>query len=216
MDLITIIQQLGVEQLGRFYSIYRGVVLDRVDPDRAGKIKVSIPVIQDGLTLWARPRNFQGNVTSCTKSLTPMEGDVVYIEFEKGDPFKPLWSQHPPSDLEGMPEELSEDSMGIITHSGNKIILKEKDGVLMVELLGRFEINSSKGGSISSGEAIEVKSKDKVIINEGKNRGVVNITQIESLVRALAKDLVSVSSGQNLSTWMATQLPKLEDKNCTH
>lgn len=45
---------------------------------------------------------------------------------------------------------------------------------------------------------------------------MVNIAQIESLVKALQKDLLIASSGSNLSSWMASEMPKMEDKKLSH
>lgn len=52
--------------------------------------------------------------------------------------------------------------------------------------------------------------------NGGGNRGLVNIAQIESLVQALMKDLTIASTGANLSSWMSSEMKKMEDKNVKH
>lgn len=61
-----------------------------------------------------------------------------------------------------------------------------------------------------------VVKEGKASFNNGENRGMVNIAQIESLVQALQKDLLIASSGSNLSTWMANEMPKMEDKKLSH
>jgi len=58
--------------------------------------------------------------------------------------------------------------------------------------------------------------KDVIQINGGKNRGVINIKQIESLIKALSADLLVAKSGSNLSQWMASEMPLMEDKKLTH
>lgn len=65
-------------------------------------------------------------------------------------------------------------------------------------------------------DIIEVTSAKLIQINGGTNGGAVNVAQIRSLVQALAKDLAVAQSGANLSSWMATELPKVEDTNFTH
>ena len=61
-----------------------------------------------------------------------------------------------------------------------------------------------------------VVKEGKASFNNGENRGMVNIAQIESLVQALQKDLLIASSGSNLSTWMANEMSKMEDKKLSH
>lgn len=61
-----------------------------------------------------------------------------------------------------------------------------------------------------------IVKEGKASFNNGENRGMVNIAQIESLVQALQKDLLIASSGSNLSTWMANEMPKMEDKKLSH
>lgn len=80
-----------------------------------------------------------------------------------------------------------------------------------------FTYKDQWGNEINTREkVIEIISSKLVQINKGENRGIVNIAQIESLVKALAKDLAIAQSGSNLSQWMAEEMPKMEDKNATH
>lgn len=66
------------------------------------------------------------------------------------------------------------------------------------------------------GKSTFIVKGDKASFNGGANRGFINIAQIESLVKALQKDLLVASSGSNLSTWMASEMPKMEDKKLSH
>lgn len=65
-------------------------------------------------------------------------------------------------------------------------------------------------------DKIEIMSGKLVEINGGKNRGVLNIAQFESFIQAVAKDLLAAMSGSQVSSWMAKEMPKMEDKNFTH
>ena len=65
-------------------------------------------------------------------------------------------------------------------------------------------------------DKIEIMSGKLVEINGGKNRGVLNIAQFESFIQAVAKDLLAAMSGSQVSSWMASEMPKMEDKNFTH
>lgn len=66
------------------------------------------------------------------------------------------------------------------------------------------------------GKSTFIVKGDQASFNGGANRGVINIAQIESLVQALQKDLLIASSGSNLSQWMASEMPKMEDKKLSH
>ena len=71
-------------------------------------------------------------------------------------------------------------------------------------------------GSSGGGKSTFIVKGDQASFNGGANRGVINIAQIESLVQALQKDLLIASSGSNLSQWMASEMPKMEDKKLSH
>lgn len=233
MDLVNIIQERGVEAVGRYYSVYRGIVMSVDDPDRAGKIVVQLPSIYN-ITRWAFPKYNHGGPNTGFKYLTPPVGSIVYVEFENGDPAHPLWSYHGWA-IDEVPPELDDpNTLGLITPSGNKIYLKDEDGVLNVvtnsgtsikmvipddkkedEAEVNIDINL-EGVQVKSKRNITVDGEDKIIINGGTNRGLVNIEQIESLAEALLKDLLIAQSGVNLNKWMANEMPKMEDKKVSH
>ena len=58
--MIETIAQLGVESLGRYYSIYRGVVTDNEDPEKCNRLKVYVPSLGVYIEEWAYPRNQHG------------------------------------------------------------------------------------------------------------------------------------------------------------
>ena len=67
----------------------------------------------------------------------------------------------------------------------------------------------------SGGTTVQVVG-DTININGGDNRGLLNIAQFESFIRAVAQDLVVAQSGTNVSQWMAEEMPKMEDKRVNH
>lgn len=210
MSLYELIQQRGIEAIGRFYSTYRGIVISNRDPDNQNKVCVYIPNILNGIEVWAYPKGQQGGPGSGFKWLTPKEGAIVYIEFVNGDPGQPLWTHHGWA-IGEMPNELNhQDTVGFITPKGNKVIIRESEGGDV-----EIHINNRVFSQIGDGSKCEV-TEDLIEVNGGSNRGLVNIAQIESLVTALQKDLLIASTGTNLSKWMADEMPKMEDKKFTH
>lgn len=209
MDIREIIAQYGVEFLGRYYSPHRGFVLDNIDPNNAERLYIIIPNIHDGLKTWAYPKGISGGPNTGFKYLTPNVGDVVWVEFEKGNPTSAVWSYCGWASDQIPDELLGIDTCGFVTPNGNKVYLNEKEGVLNIKVNQGVEL------SVKDGTTISIQGK-QTLINGGNNRGLVNVEQIESLVKAILQDLLTVSTGTQLSNWMGTELPKLEDTKVKH
>lgn len=148
-SIAEIIQKYGVEYIGRFYSTYRAIVVDNVDDTNMNKLSLYIPSIQGGINVVALPKLVGlGGVNYGFKLITPHIGEVVYVEFEGGDPLKPLWSPHGwangeiPDDLKG------NDSIGLVTPAGNKIFIKDINGELYIQTNTQINISVVEGPSI--------------------------------------------------------------------
>ena len=100
-----LLMERGIEALGRFYSFYRGMVVENEDPNHMNSLQVAIPEIQGGIILWALPFGQHGGSKTGFKYLSPEIGDTVYVMFEYGNPSKPLWTYHG-FGLDQIPEEL--------------------------------------------------------------------------------------------------------------
>jgi hypothetical protein len=71
----------------RFFGVYRGVVIDNLDPLNKGRIRVKVPqVLLDEVTGWAWAIHQPGVLR-----LTPPVGEGVFVMFEGGDPSFPIW-----------------------------------------------------------------------------------------------------------------------------
>lgn len=148
-----IIQDRGVEAIGRFYSRYRGIVVNNNDPDNLQRLEVIIPNLHaGGIKVWARSASHQGGVNYGMKYFTPLPGEVVWVEFEKGNPMKAIWSYHGWAKVE-VPEELKSNTVaGLISPNGNKVILNDTDGVLSIQVEKKISIlTEEEGESISLG-----------------------------------------------------------------
>ena len=70
----------------QYFGLYRGVVVDNEDPQGMMRIEVSVPdVFGPEVASWAA-----ACVPPGVKSL-PELGRLVWIEFEAGDPSRPVW-----------------------------------------------------------------------------------------------------------------------------
>lgn len=76
----------------RYYGKYRGKVMLNEDPDQLGRIQVSVPaVFGDIPTNWALPSVPYAGIQNCFYAIPPV-GANVWVEFEAGDPERPIWS----------------------------------------------------------------------------------------------------------------------------
>ena len=75
----------------RYYGKYRGVVLNNVDPMQQGRLQIQVPDV-GGLTpvTWAMPCVPVAGIQNGMFA-PPLIGSGVWVEFEQGDPEKPIW-----------------------------------------------------------------------------------------------------------------------------
>ena len=73
----------------RFYGKYRGMVLNNIDPMQQGRLQVQVPEVANVIPLtWAMPCVPFG---SSRREVPPVGADV-WIQFEQGDPSRPVWT----------------------------------------------------------------------------------------------------------------------------
>lgn len=79
----------------KFYGKYRGTVVQNVDPELRGRIVCEVPDVL-GLvpSSWCEPCAPIAGPTGVPMGayLVPVIGAGVWVEFEQGDPGKPIWS----------------------------------------------------------------------------------------------------------------------------
>jgi len=79
----------------RFYGKYKGTVRDNADPERRGRLRVEVPAVQGrNETTWAEAcLPLSGTaLSSMGVFCVPPKDAPVWVEFEAGDPEKPIWS----------------------------------------------------------------------------------------------------------------------------
>lgn len=70
----------GIEGLGRYYSIYRGIVVDNNDTEKhMNRIKVCCPEVMGGIITWAYAKGQHGSINNGFKYLAPKVGDIVFV-----------------------------------------------------------------------------------------------------------------------------------------
>ncbi|TPQ34848.1 baseplate assembly protein [Bradyrhizobium guangdongense] len=162
-----------------YYGKYRGTVINNVDPLLRGRLLLEVPDVT-GLvpSSWAEPCVPLAGPTGPPMGvyMVPPIGAGVWVEFERGDPSKPIWvgcrwgapSDVPPLALAGLPvspnicmQTLGQNMLMLSdmppTPATGGIILKSLTGAtLVVNDLGIF-IQNGKGASITLiGPAVDI------------------------------------------------------------
>ena len=166
-------------EIRAFYGKYRGTVVNNVDPLLRGRLMLEVPDVT-GLvpSSWAEPCVPLAGPTGPPMGvyMVPPIGAGVWVEFERGDPSKPIWvgcrwglpSDVPPLALAGLPvspnicmQTMGQNMLMLSdmppTPATGGIILKSVTGAtLVVNDLGIF-IQNGKGASITlMGPAVDI------------------------------------------------------------
>jgi hypothetical protein len=147
----------------RFFGKYRAIVTDVVtdtgkEREQMGYITVQIPEIYFDCTIpLVKPCvSFAGE--RCGFFAFPKKEDRIWIEFEGGDQSRPIWSGFwwKKGDI---PDFMSLDSVGLVSRTGHKIILDDKNDTL--------SLVHQKGPKIEF-------TKDEIIFKVGRTKMVIS------------------------------------------
>jgi hypothetical protein len=156
----------------RFYGKYRGTVINNVDPMQMGRLLVTVPdVLGAGVpSSWAEPCVPLTGPTGPPMGvyLVPPPGAGVWVEFEQGDPERPIWSgcrwggasDVPPLARLGNPADPNIVIQSLLQHSvmisdmpptpaTGGIILKSTTGAMIVVNDSGIYISNGKGATIT-------------------------------------------------------------------
>lgn len=146
----------GLESLGRYYSSYRGYVIENDDPLKMNRIQVNIPSVTRHLPhpSWAYPKGgFAGKDYGL--QVLPLKGDVVWIEFDHGDTKYPIW-HHGHYTKGELPEEFETAQVyGFKTPSGQVVLIDDREGTEKIVIRAKNHmIIESETISLESGSII--------------------------------------------------------------
>ena len=127
---------------GRFYGVYPAVVVDIVDLDGQGRVKVELPWSPDAggdrYDAWARHATLMAGDNRGSWFI-PDVGDEVLVAFEAGDPRRPymiggLWNgqDRPPETMDPAGRNFPKT---IRSRNGVRITLDDTDGVESLTLI---------------------------------------------------------------------------------
>ena len=185
---------------GRFYGVYPARVVDVVDPEGQGRVRVELPWSpdpdDDSYEAWARLATLMAGPDRGSW-FVPDEDDEVLITFEAGNPRRPyvvgaLWNGQdaPPEQMDGsgrnnkkvlrsrngvqvtLDDTDGRETLKLETPGGQTVTLKDGPGVI--------EARDSNGNSVKmESSGVTVNSSSKVTINAGAsaevNAGTVTV-----------------------------------------
>jgi len=165
--LDTLVVDLAEEVRGRYYGKYRGIVDSVPEDERLGRIVAKVPSVAGDTALppaWPCVP-FAGQDHGFV--VLPTAGDGVWIEFEGGDPSKPIWTGCWWAKDE-MPSPSGPKQRVLITSEGLKLVLD--DDARQIQLLhpdGAEITMTSDSIAIKVGTAKVELSPSGVSVNDG-------------------------------------------------
>jgi phage baseplate assembly protein V len=155
------------------YGVYRGLVIDSNDPQRLGRVRLSLPVFDE--QLWAAVATLvAGNGHGSW--FVPYPGDEVLVAFEGGDPEEPyvigsLWSATQP------PPETDPARAVIHTRHGAMTIFDDGAGGTQIELQTGAAIRLSPGEVTVTAPGTVTLQAGEVIISAGTIQASAEISR---------------------------------------
>lgn len=161
----------------RFYGVYRGTVVNNIDPLEIGRIQATVPDVS-GLTptTWAMPCVPLAGKQMGT-FMVPQIGSGVFLQFEAGDPDRPVWlggwwgdaAEVPALALAGVPGDAN---IVIQTTLQNAVVVSDlagpTGGIMLKSTTGATIIVNDTGIYIQNGKGASiVMTGPTVTINEG-------------------------------------------------
>jgi uncharacterized protein involved in type VI secretion and phage assembly len=170
-----LVVELAEQARTRFYGKYRGIVADVNDPENLGRIRAQVPEILDDVTSpWALPCAPYAGDGSGAYTIPPV-GAGVWIEFEAGDPSRPIWTGCWWGD-----EQLPQNEQGTSATPSLKIIRSEEGLMVTMDDSGQTVTVSDENGR----NCLKIEVRGGLITVKGATKAVVEAPQIELVENA--------------------------------
>jgi uncharacterized protein involved in type VI secretion and phage assembly len=162
----------------RFYGKYRGTVEDVEDPDNLGRITAKVPeILHDQISPWALPAvPFAGPNHGLV--LIPEKGDGVWIEFEAGDPSRPIWTGGWWASDE-LPEPGGTEVRVLVTSKGHKLVLDDKNNEIHLLHAGGAEMAMTDSDiTLTIGQSEAKLTSDQISLKIGTTEITMSTTEL--------------------------------------
>lgn len=218
--ILTDLFKLGLEKYGLYYSCYMGFVADNNDPEGYSRLKLKIPIVTGPNTYnyWAYPKSeFSGE--GYGSQCIPRIGDMVRVEFEMGDPRKPVWSfghWGKKDDVKEKPEALREiTNYWFKTPSGHLVELDDKENAEEIRITHKdgfkhiIKTNEIFNGSNYNNKVpIPLGDKNKSALESISNQLGTIATMLNTI--ATADQVAATANGLTYATTMQTVATNLQ------
>jgi uncharacterized protein involved in type VI secretion and phage assembly len=164
----------------RYYGKYRGTVLSNIDPDQRGRLLVSVPdVLTQIPSSWAEPCLPLAGPSGpgMGSFFLPPIYSGVWVEFEYGDPSRPIWVGCRWSETSSVPDQANSGlpvSPNIVlqTLGQNAIVISDlpgpEGGIILQSAAGVSLIVNDTGIYLTCGSAsVTMTQAGTVTINDG-------------------------------------------------
>lgn len=171
----------GFENMGRYYSVYRGYVFNNQDPQGLCRLQLIIPTVTgpDFHETWAWPRNIPSDKNFGLK-IVPPKGAVVWVEFEGGNPEVPIWSHghFAENEIPTDDKELKDnDCYWFITKAGHKIKVNDTKKTIHIQSC--------------NGDIVELNTKSiSLVTNKAVSLGTLDGSKYHAVWGEPLKDLL--------------------------
>jgi Type VI secretion system/phage-baseplate injector OB domain len=153
----------GLEQYGKYYATYYGIVAENDDPEKRGRLKLKVPeVFPDDITDWAFGKSIYNSDKTGIFAI-PAKGSAVFVSFINGNAAQPIWEFGWFAD-QYMPKEFKDNYLNTLTIKQEKILILQTD--CKIEL-------DDKGIKMTKGK-VEIELSDKIIIKQGSTQIILD------------------------------------------
>jgi uncharacterized protein involved in type VI secretion and phage assembly len=152
----------------KYFGVYRGTVVNNIDPLQTGRIMVIVPDVGSVIpSTWAMPCvPFAGKQAGAF--MVPQIGSGVFIQFEAGDPDRPVWmggwwgdaAEVPALALAGVP---GDPNIVLQTTLQNAVVVSDLPGPT-----GGIMLKSTTGATI-------IVNDTGIYIQNGKGASIVMV-----------------------------------------
>lgn len=177
-EMEKLMVELAENARSRFYGKYRGLVADVDDPENMGRITAQVPEIyEEEESPWALPAvPFAGQGHGFV--VIPEVGDGVWIEFEAGDPSRPIWTGCWWGSGE-LPDPGGTQTRVLVTTAGHKFVLDDEGSEIQLLHSGGAELKMTDDDiNLTIGQAEAMMTSSEITLKVGPTEIKLSMTEL--------------------------------------
>lgn len=169
----------------RAYGKYRGFVADNADPQKLGRVRLTVPALLGQQTSdWALPCLPCGGLADQGWICVPEVGAQVWVEFEGGDLSHPIWVGTFWQQAADVPAELADQTTTRLhkTAGGHLLLFEDKSGEERIQLMhmGGANLDIDPNGTVAltdqGGARLTLDAENNQVVLEDANGNTLTMT----------------------------------------